>query len=60
MERVPVKKVTLTEYGARLLGEHALTLPAGSRVRAYITLLLRRYARAREAAQLEPVGEKAA
>jgi len=59
MDGVPVKKVTLTEYGARLLGEHALTLPVGSPVRAYITLLLHRYARSGRV-QLEPVTEKAA
>lgn len=60
MDRISVRKVTLTEYGARLLGELALTLPPGSAARAYIALLLHRFARAREEVQLEPVAGRAA
>lgn len=42
-EVVESKKVTLTKFGAEVLGAHALTLPADDPARAQIMLLLGRY-----------------
>lgn len=46
MKIVPSKKVTITEYGARVLGEHALTLDPSDPARAQIALILNRFDKA--------------
>lgn len=37
------KKVTITEFGVKTLGEHALSLDPQDPARIYITMLLRRW-----------------
>lgn len=49
------KKVTLSEHGATVLGQHALSLQASDPARAQIELLLARYSKAQAITPLELV-----